>query len=146
MTGLTMMAQPEKSTKNFLAEKRTYKIYVNSNTEKERALDFHKMPEDVKIGWFAHELGHLSEYTQRGNTSLVFMGLNYLISKSFKRSVEHYADEITIARGAGRLLLSGSQMSFDHASEKARKRIFNIYYLPEELEPFILEYEKACSK
>ena len=126
----TMAARPKINLKAFTRH-RTYQIFLNNNQGKHKALDIDSLSESVKIGWIAHELGHIIDYESRNAFSLMAMGVYYLTVPSFKKNIEQSVDIITIRHGFGyehcegvEYLLYGSK-----ASEKYKKNNMK-YYLP----------------
>ncbi len=126
----TMETRPKINFKAFTRH-RTYQIFLNNNEGKRKALDIDSLSESLKIGWIAHELGHIVDYESRNALSLMFMGIYYLTVPSFKRNIEQSVDIITIRHGCGyehcegvEYLLYGSK-----ANEKYKKNNVK-YYLP----------------
>ena len=126
----TMAARPKINLKAFTRH-RTYQIFLNNNEGKNKALDIDSLSESVKIGWIAHELGHIVDYESRNALSLMAMGVYYLTVPSFKRNIEQSVDIIAIRHGFGyehcegvEYLLYGSK-----ASENYKKNNMK-YYLP----------------
>ncbi len=126
----TMETRPKINLKAF-TKHRTYQVFLNNNEGKNKALDIDSLTESVKIGWIAHELGHIIDYESRNAFSLMAMGIYYLTVPSFKRNIEQSVDIITIRHGFGyehcegvEYLLYGSK-----ATEWYKKNNVK-YYLP----------------
>jgi hypothetical protein len=126
----TMETRPKINFKAFTKD-RTYQVFINLNKGKNRALDIDSLSETIKIGWIAHELGHIVDYESRTAFSLVAMGLFYVSVPSFKRNIEQSVDIITIRHGLGWEHCEGVEFLLDksNATEKYKKNNLK-YYLP----------------
>ncbi|MDZ7879723.1 MAG: hypothetical protein U5L45_18740 [Saprospiraceae bacterium] len=127
----TMETRPKINLKAFSKKQRTYQVFINFNKGKNRALDIDSLTETMKIGWIAHELGHVVDYESRSAFSLMVMGLFYVSVPSFKRNIEQSVDIITIRHGLGYENCEGAEYLLyqSNAAEKYRKNNLS-YYLP----------------
>jgi len=142
----TMLAQPQVDNNILDKIKRKYIIYVNNNKGRLKGLKFSKMPRDIQVGWIAHELGHIVDYSKRGALSMMGMGLNYVTSPKFKHKVEHAADIIAINRGFGVELKKGVQYLLSHpdVSLKYKLKIKKHYLSVADIERHHQEYLRSC--
>jgi hypothetical protein len=126
----TMETRPKINLKAFTKD-RTYHVFINLNEGKNRALNIDSLSETIKIGWIAHELGHVVDYESRTAFSLMAMGLFYVSVPSFKRNIEQSVDIITIRHGLGWEHCEGVEYLLDksNATEKYKKNNLK-YYLP----------------
>jgi hypothetical protein len=126
----TMETRPKINFKAFTKD-RTYQVFINLNKGKNRALDIDSLSETIKIGWIAHELGHVVDYESRTAFSLMAMGLFYVSVPSFKRNIEQSVDIITIRHGLGWEHCEGVEymLTKSNATEKYKKNNLK-YYLP----------------
>jgi hypothetical protein len=129
----TMETRPKINLKAF-TKHRTYQIFLNLNKGKTKALDIDSLSESIKIGWIAHELGHVVDYESRTALSLFFMGAYYVSVPSFKRNIEQSVDIISIRHGFGREHCEGVEYLLynSNATEKYKKKHLK-YYLPMEV-------------
>lgn len=98
----TMAARPQ-FLSLFLGKKhRRYVIVYNTNEEFKGVL-LSDVPEEARIGLFAHELMHIKDYHERRFMGVVQRGVQYL-SQNGKRIMEHETDSLTIAAGFGKEL------------------------------------------
>lgn len=126
----TMKAQPIIKLKNLFTEVKEYKITVGYHVMDSDTL-VENIPETALEGWFAHELGHVSDYEQYSNLGMIVYGLKYIFSESFKKKVEHDADYIALKKGfkkeiiaTKKYILLGGLFSDRYISN------INKYYLP----------------
>lgn len=144
----TMLSQPVISWSNIFREKRKYIIKINNDFESNKTLDYRTMSEEILIGWLGHELSHIVDYKDRNFLSIIGIGFNYVVSKSFKSEVENFADKNTIYRGLGDELLLGVEYSTGSAdiSSAYKAKLVNDYYSAEELKAIISDYKNSCTK
>ena len=114
-----------------LTKHRTYQVFINLNQGKNKALDIDSLSETVKIGWIAHELGHIIDYESRNVFSLFMMAPYYVWVPSFKRNIEQSVDIITIRHSCGYEHCEGVEYLLykSNATEPYKKRNIT-YYLP----------------
>jgi hypothetical protein len=126
----TMETRPKVNLKAF-TKHRTYQVFINLNKGKNKALDIDSLSETIKIGWIAHELGHIMDYESRTAFSVMAMGFFYVTVPSFKRNIEQSVDIITIRHGLGWEHCVGVEYmhSCPNATEKYKQNNLK-YYLP----------------
>lgn len=129
----TMQAQPIISLKSIFSGVKRYRIKLNKHIRDHEELKVIDVPDDVLKGWFAHELGHLVDYKQHSNFQMIIFGIKYLLSKKFKKKVEHDADYIAITYGYHEEILATKRYIVEHdlIGDKYKNKILK-YYLPEE--------------
>ncbi|TAJ15745.1 hypothetical protein DMA11_00665 [Marinilabiliaceae bacterium JC017] len=98
----TMAARPTVTSLFRKIENRTYVICVNNDVDFDGVL-LQDVPEEARIGLFAHELMHIRDYQSKNFFGLIKRGWQYL-SKSGKRRLEYYVDQLTIDAGFGQNL------------------------------------------
>ena len=89
------------------------------------------LSDDELAGLMAHELAHIRVYSWMNWASLVFYGLRYEFSDSFKREVERGTDTRAIQIGFGRELGAFRNYRLRTAND-ADKKIIEKYYLSSE--------------
>jgi len=115
----------------FLGKKnRQYIIHVNSDEDFEGVL-LSDVPEQARIGIFAHELMHIRDYESRKVAGVLKRGFQYLTKKG-KIRVEYYTDSLTIAAGFGEQLFQwAAYVLYDSdASEEYKAFKSEIYMSP----------------
>ncbi len=98
----TMTARPGFWSLLLGKRNRQYIIHVNNDENFDGVL-LSNVPNEARVGLFAHELMHIRDYESRKVAGVIKRGLQYL-SKKGKRKVEHYTDGLTIAAGFGEQL------------------------------------------
>ncbi|NJB81841.1 hypothetical protein [Wenyingzhuangia aestuarii] len=126
----TMKAQPIITFKNLCKGTKEYRIVIGEFL-KDTDIKLSEVPKDVLKGWFAHELGHVVDYEQHSNFGMLWYGLRYVTSGSFKKKVEHKADYIALKKGFKNSLLKTKRyiLLSDVFSSKYLINM-NKYYLP----------------
>lgn len=135
-----MQAQPIIGFLNLFSGKKRYKIKVGYNIKDEESLKLVNLPDDVLIGWFAHELGHVLDYRQYSNLQMLGFGIRYLFSNKHRKQVEHDADYIAIAHGFENEILALKQYILKNKliNEAYKNQIKDFYLPPKEV--------KVCAK
>ena len=135
MDKTTMNAQPIVNRYFFLRKRRQYRINVSNNMHLKSKINIHELPEDVLVGWFAHELGHVYDYLYRSALGLIRFGLGYLWLGNFRTGAERKADIFAIDRGFGHEILATKTFILEHSSlpDKYKKRISLYYMSPDEV-------------
>lgn len=129
----TMQAQPIISLKSIFTGVKRYRIKLNHHIRDHEELRITDVPDSVLKGWFAHELGHVVDYKQHSNLSMIIFGIKYLLFKKFKMKVEHDADYIAITYGYHEEILATKRYIVEHdiIGDKYKNKILK-YYLTEE--------------
>lgn len=132
----TMQAQPVLSWKSILSGIYRYQIKLAVFVRDSQEVRVKDLPQDVLIGWFAHELGHVVDYAPYSSLQMVGYGLRYLVSSRFKRQAEHAADHIAIQNGFKNEILKTKRfiLENDLLTENYKAKIRKYYMSIEEVE------------
>lgn len=131
-----MQAQPKFNTMLGSKNKRTYIIKISRFFSlKGKVTPIHKLPEDVLVGWIGHELGHIIDYLQRSNWTMLVFGIGYLTSRRFIITAERAADTYAVNHGLGEYILATKEFILHEAgmSDEYIKKINKLYLPPEEI-------------
>jgi len=141
--GATMNARPIFNWKFFDKKQREFVIGVNPVIAVDEKTPIEEVPEDVLIGWFAHELGHIIDYSNRSGWNLLRFGISYLTSHTFRMGAERKADIYAIGHGCGKFILNTKKYILEHSnlSNRYKTRIERYYMSPEELSLTLAEEE-----
>jgi hypothetical protein len=82
-------------------ETRHYIIIINKKSRDILGFSFSDLPFGAQVGFFGHELAHISDYCGRNNLQIISYGIKYLF---MKRSVERSTDRIAIKHNLGEQL------------------------------------------
>ncbi len=134
--GSTMQAQPILGLLSLFQGTSRYCIRLGAYVRHSNSLLVATLDEEVLTGWFAHELGHVYDYHQRSTWDMIVFGIKYVVSRSFRRRVEHRADEIAIEQGFYKELISTKKFLFTDQgiSPAYRKRLQKYYMSMDDLE------------
>lgn len=136
----TMQAQPVFSVAGIFRGVKKYQIKLDKYVRDSGNIPVEDLPEEVLIGWFAHELGHVVDYQPYSNLQMLSYGIRYLISPKFKRQAEYAADYIAIAYGFKQEILASKHFILDNASvDEVYKQKIRTYYLS-------IEETEACKE
>lgn len=141
MKNCTMQAQPKVSSFLKHKKKRRYKIKITRHILMEGKLEpIENLPENILVGWFAHELGHIMDYTQRSSLNLTAFGLKYITSKVFVRKAEKAADMHAVDRGFTNELIATKKYILNHPgfTKEYKERIDDLYLSPQEISAIAL--------
>ena len=140
--GSIMMAQPvfpdlwrgRKNRRYRVLIRRTFNLGGESFVPSE-------LPAEIRLGWFAHELGHIVDYKDRSGWGLVRFGGCYVFSRRYRKLAERRADTYAVEAGFGPELIATKNFILNHARlpEVYKKTIRTYYPSPDE----ILEIEDA---
>ncbi len=139
--GATMNARPEFDYHFFSKKNRGFAIGVNSIVKVDDVTPIEEVPEQVLIGWFAHELGHLVDYLDRSGWNLLLFGFLYFTSDAFRTGAERRADVFAIGHDCADYILATKKYILEHSnlSDVYKSRIERYYLSPEELALMIQE-------
>lgn len=132
----TMQAQPVLNWLSFFGRISKYQIKLAIFVRDSQEIKVSELPKDVLTGWFAHELGHVVDYTPYSPLQMIGYGIKYLYSSRFKKEAEHEADRIAIRNGFKSEILQTKRfiLENDFLTDSYKARI-NKYYMPiEEVE------------
>ena len=131
-----MQAQPR--VKSIFNDKssRIYKIKISRYIQlKEGLINIEDVPEDILVGWIAHELGHVMDYLDRSSIQMLGFGIRYLTSKPFLKLAERNADSYAITHGLADHIVKTKNYILHNANmpNDYKDRIDELYLSPEEV-------------
>lgn len=140
----TMRAQPVLNWSFFRRARRHYRIDFSNHLDVTKHVHVRELPEEVVIGWFAHELGHIVDYLHRPWRGMVAFGLGYALWSRYMRKAERRADEIAVNHGFGREIVATKNYLMEHATlpEHYKARLRKYYLSADEIEGLINAYEE----
>jgi hypothetical protein len=96
----------------------------------------YKLPEEVLMGWLAHELGHIMDYLERSNLGMLGFGIAYISSHDTLRKAERRADAFAVRQGMGEYLIETRRFILRSTGMPKRyvQRIGDYYHGPKEIE------------
>tara|TARA_B100000508_G_scaffold137355_2_gene131761 strand:- start:55143 stop:55721 length:579 start_codon:yes stop_codon:yes gene_type:complete len=112
--GSTMQAQPIFGFREVFTGLHKYRIRLAKFVRGSETMVVEELPDDVLIGWFAHELGHVKDYENHSFLGMIWFGLRYITSSSFRKKIEHRADQIAIEHGYHKEVLATKKFLFTH--------------------------------
>jgi hypothetical protein len=80
-------------------ENRHYIIIINKDAKDILGFAFSDLPFNAQIGFFGHELAHITDYTGKNNFQMISFGVKYFF---MRKAVERYTDHIAIKHNLGR--------------------------------------------
>lgn len=127
MPKTTMRAQPK--MRSFFSKQTIYEVELSNNADLDHVVKIKDVPDDVLKGWFAHELGHVMDYLDKGFFGMIWFGIKYVTSKKFRIRTEHEADKIAIKHGMTEDILKTKRYILEHSGlpEKYKARIRKYY-------------------
>lgn len=126
----TMQAQPVLSMKSLFTGVKKFQIKLAVYVKDSQEIKVNDLPDEVLVGWFAHELGHLVDYEPRSNFGMMIYGFRYLTSKKYKRKVEHKADNIAVENGFASSIIATKRYILENDFlGDSYKAIINKYYM-----------------
>lgn len=130
-----MRAQPILNFQFWNRAKRHYRIDISNHTTLEHHVPLSELPEDVLVGWFAHELGHIVDYQHRTAIGMIRFGIGYFLMPTFRIGVERQADIYAIEHGFAEYLLATKTFILEQSSlpNHYKKRIQKYYMSPDEI-------------
>lgn len=136
-----MQAQPVRNLHFWNRKKRAYRVTLSNHIELEQYFKPEDLPEEVLVGWFAHELGHIMDYLNRSGWNLIKFALGYLLFENHRVGTERRADVFAIERGFSDQLVATKQFILEHADlpKKYKRRIKKYYLSVEEVEELRLD-------
>lgn len=140
-----MAARPVVSTLLQPHNKRIYDILINPVFKLTQSIEpIHHLPEEVLIGWFGHELGHIMDYEQRTIWGVAKFGLLYWLSKRYVRKAERAADTFAVNRGMAPYILSTKEFILGHSelSTRYKEKIARLYLSPDDIVELVSEMEQ----
>jgi hypothetical protein len=131
-----MLAQPGFSSLFKPSEKRSYLIKIARyfKTKKEKVLTS-DLPKKVLTGWFAHELGHILDYSRKSGSGLAQLGIRYVFSRAHVKRVEKTADSLAVLHGMQEELQETKEfiLTYEDVDETYREKIEDLYPSPDDI-------------
>ena len=136
----SMAAQPRIISVFSRRDKRTYKVIINKNQQKEQTQLLNAVPFNASVGIMGHELAHILDYSSKSGWQLTWTGVRYL-GKNYRRTMERQTDSVTIARGLGWQLYHFAYFLTNEAEISDAYRLYKLdtYMKPEEILEIILQ-------
>ncbi|HCX20603.1 MAG: hypothetical protein CMB80_18585 [Flammeovirgaceae bacterium] len=131
----TMQAQPIVGMDNLFNGVKKYQVKIGEFV-RDSDTRLEDLSEDILMGWFAHELGHLVDYQPHSNFEMIEFGIKYMWYDDFKTKVEHAADQIAIKYGFKKEILASKRFLLESEfKDSSYQDKIKQYYLPiEEIE------------
>lgn len=144
----TMAARPSVTDMFRLRDKRHYKIIINHKRNKRKSPLLKDVPYHARVGVIGHELAHLVDYNSNSFIRIVGNGIAYVISDSFKQTLEYKIDGITINQGLGQGLYNFRLFVEEEAETTKEYRKFKekIYMASSEIAQMIKDFNRADSR
>jgi hypothetical protein len=139
--GSTMQAQPIIRPSSFIRGRMDYRIRLAEYVRDSDELRVDQLSDEVLVGWFAHELGHVVDYLNRSGIQMLLFGIQYLSSAHFRRQAEHRADQIAAKHGFHREVLETKKFLFHHdmIDPLYRKKMQKYYMSIDDLNAWVEE-------
>lgn len=140
-----MQAQPKFSGIFKNRKNRSYFIFISEKvTIGNQTFDIIEAPSEVKIGWIAHELGHVMDYRNRSGVNLLWFGVRYLTSNNYIREAERAADTYAVTHGLGKYIIATKDFILKNAAlpDAYKNRIRKLYLSQEEIMEIIEEIKE----
>lgn len=137
-----MQAQPKIRTLFNGKAKRHYKITISRElVMKDTTMTITQLPQEVLVGWFAHELGHVMDYKDRSALNLIGFAINYLTSKPFLKKSELRADYLAANNGCAKELIRTKRFILFKSkfTKEYKSKIRDLYPSPEEITAMLEE-------
>jgi len=135
--GSVMQAQPRLGSLLINnRENRVYRVKISRYLELlDEMKPIESLPQEVLLGWIAHELGHIRDYIERSAVNMMAFGVQYFLSESFKTKAELTADHYTISAGLAEPLIATKDfiLSHDRLPRQYQERISRRYMSPGEV-------------
>jgi len=140
----TMRAQPVMNWQFLSRATRHYRVDFSNHLEITEYVKMRELPDEVIVGWFAHELGHIIDYLERPLRGMIAFGLGYALWSRYMRKAEKRADTIAVDHGFGAEVLATKRFLIDNAAlpPHYRQRLEKYYLSADEIEALILAYEE----
>lgn len=132
----TMRAQPIIDSQFWNTSTRRYKVEISNHAKLKEYIRIDTLPEDVLVGWFAHELGHIMDYLDRGVWSMIKFGIGYQYFHTFKIGAERKADVYAIEHGFASQLLETKKYILENSKlpDAYKNRIERFYMSAREVQ------------
>src|SRR5690554_153937 len=135
--GSVMQAQPRLGSL-FInnMENRAYRVKISRHLELlDEMKPIESLPQEVLLGWIAHELGHIRDYIERSAVNMMAFGVRYFLSESFKTKAELTADHYIISAGLAEPLIATKDfiLTHDRLPRQYQEKISRRYMSPGEV-------------
>ena len=124
---------------------RTYIIKINPRfVMTHRFMPIQNVPQDILVGWFGHELGHVMDYSRRSNWQMLLFGVEYLCSDHFLMQAERNADTYAVNHGLGTYILATKNFILNNGDLPLayKERIKRLYLSPQQIMDLIKKIKK----
>ncbi len=130
-----MRAQPVPNLRFWSKKTRQYRITISDHIELEQYFNLEELPGKVLKGWFAHELGHITDYSDRSAFNLIKFGIGYLFFPTHRIGTERRADIFAIEKGFSEYLVETKKFILQHSKlpNDYKSRIEKYYLSVEEV-------------
>lgn len=126
----TMQAQPVFNFNSLIKGVKSYQVKIGKYVRDSDNIKVEDLSEDVLVGWFAHELGHIVDYEPYSTFEMIKYGLKYVFSDEFKKKVEYAADYIAITYDFKKEILASKRYILENdLLDDAYKNKIKKYYL-----------------
>lgn len=126
----TMQAQPVMRLNSLWKGITKFQIKLSAYVKDAPDQRVEDLPQEILVGWFAHELGHIADYQSRSGWEMIKFGIKYVTNGEFKREVEHSADFVAIANGFHEEIIAAKKFILDNEQlDEAYKRKIRTYYM-----------------
>jgi hypothetical protein len=144
----TMAALPTVGSIFKNIDKRRYSIIINYRKNRRLAPLIMELPFEARVGVFGHELAHILDYNNKSYIRIVFNGIAYSASKSFKRNLEYKIDRITVNRGLGNGLFTFRKFIEEEAITTERYKRFKdkVYMSSAEISKMIESFDELAEE
>ncbi|MFP4290066.1 MAG: hypothetical protein ACLFQ0_00470 [Cyclobacteriaceae bacterium] len=137
-----MQAQPKWYGFFQSSKKRDYVIKISRHFQLEdSSIPLEEIPREVRLGWLAHELGHIMDYQERNAFSLMGFGISYITSRKSMMEAERAADVHAIHCNTGDLILHTKDfiLNYEGVPQVYRNKIEKYYMSAEDAMQIIEE-------
>jgi hypothetical protein len=115
---------------------RAYVVKINPQfATTHNSIPIQKVPKDILIGWFGHELGHIKDYTTRSNAGMALFGLKYVCSDKFLMQAEQNADNYAVDHGLADYIIKTKNFILNNSDipQEYKARIRRLYPSPQQI-------------
>jgi hypothetical protein len=142
-----MLSQPVIASFFRGQQNRTYVVKINPRFARVHdTIPIQKVPHDILVGWFGHELGHVMDYQSYSNWGMAMFGLRYVTSDKFLMQAEQHADAQAVNHGLGNYIVKTKNYIL-HNSEippEYRARIQRLYPSPQQIADLVKHLKKPA--
>ena len=112
--------------------KRSYVVLISEKFKiSDKEFKTTDIPSDIFVGWIGHELGHIMDYRNRSSLGLIWFGIRYLSSSTYRRRSEYIADQYAIRHGFHEEIITAKRFILENdLLTPEYKAIIDKYYMP----------------